>query len=64
MLVFFSYIIERGVMYLVLCDKTFSKRLAYTYLEDLQGEFAVQYGSRVETVSRPYTFIEFGKSVE
>ncbi|XP_041368399.1 vesicle-trafficking protein SEC22b-B-like [Gigantopelta aegis] len=60
----YHYIIERGVMYLVLCDKTFSKRLAYTYLEDLQGEFSAQYGSRVETVSRPYTFIEFDTYIQ
>jgi len=30
-------------------------------LEDLQTEFASSYGAKVETVSRPYTFIEFGK---
>ena len=49
--------------YLVLCDKAFSKRLAYTYLEDLQTEFQNQYGARVHTVSRPYSFIEFGETV-
>ncbi|KAJ8300916.1 hypothetical protein KUTeg_022435 [Tegillarca granosa] len=55
----FHYIIERGVCFLVLCDKSFSKRLAYAYLEDLQSEFSSQFGKRVETVSRPYSFIEF-----
>ncbi|BFZ05843.1 hypothetical protein BsWGS_08882 [Bradybaena similaris] len=55
----FHYLLERGVCYLVLCDKTFSKRLAFTYLEDVQHEFSSQYGSRVDTVSRPYSFIEF-----
>ena len=56
-----SYVLERGVCYLVLCDKAFSKRLAFTYLEDLQNEFQNQYGTRVHTVSRPYSFIEFGQ---
>ena len=56
----YSYYIERGVCYLVLCDKTFSKRLAYAFLEDLQTEFASTYASKFETVSRPYSFIEFG----
>ncbi|XP_067662354.1 vesicle-trafficking protein SEC22b-like [Haliotis asinina] len=60
----FHYFLERGVCYLVLCEKSFSKRLAYTYLEDLQGEFASQYGSRVETVSRPYSFIEFDTFIQ
>ncbi|XP_046567463.1 vesicle-trafficking protein SEC22b-B-like isoform X1 [Haliotis rubra] len=60
----FHYFLERGVCYLVLCEKSFSKRLAYTYLEDLQGEFASQFGSRVETVSRPYSFIEFDTFIQ
>lgn len=56
---FFHYMIERGVCYLVLSEKSFSKRLAFSYLEDLQNEFNSQYGSRLDTVSRPYSFIEF-----
>ncbi|XP_064649904.1 vesicle-trafficking protein SEC22b-like [Lineus longissimus] len=50
---------ERGVVYLALCEKSYSKRLAYGYLEDLQNEFQLQFGARVSTVSRPYSFIEF-----
>ncbi|CAG5117328.1 unnamed protein product [Candidula unifasciata] len=55
----FHYLIERSVIYLVLCDKTFSRRLAFSYLEDVQQEFNSQYGSRIDTVTRPYSFIEF-----
>ncbi len=57
----FSYIIDRGVCFLALCEKAFSKRLAFAFLEELQSEFTVQYGSKVDTVSRPYSFIEFGE---
>ncbi len=57
----FSYFLERGVCYLVLTEKSFSKRLAFSYLEDLQTEFVSQYGAKVDTVSRPYSFIQFGK---
>ncbi|KAL5012899.1 hypothetical protein ScPMuIL_011450 [Solemya velum] len=60
----FHYFIERGVCFLVLCEKSFSKRLAYNYLEDLQTEFSSQYGKRVETVSRPYSFIEFDTFIQ
>ena len=56
-----SYIIEQGVCYLVLCEATFPKKLAFAYLEDLHSEFDEQYGKKVPTVSRPYCFIEFGK---
>lgn len=61
---YFHYIIDRGVCYLCLCDKGFSKRLAFQYLEQLLVEFASQYGSRVETVSRPYSFIEFDTFIQ
>lgn len=55
----FHYLIERGVCFLVLAEKTFSKRLAFGYLEEIQQEFHIQYGTRIDTVSRPYSFIEF-----
>lgn len=50
--------------YLVLCEAGFPKKLAFAYLEDLQAEFHEQHGKRVPTVSRPYSFIEFGKKKE
>lgn len=60
----FHYFIERGVCYLVLCEQSFSKRLAYSFLEDLQTEFSSIYGTKVETVSRPYSFIEFDTYIQ
>lgn len=56
-----SYIIAQGVCYLVLCEASFPKKMAFGYLEDLHAEFYDQYGRRVPTVTRPYSFIEFGK---
>ncbi|XP_012284456.1 vesicle-trafficking protein SEC22b-B [Orussus abietinus] len=55
----FHYLIENDVCYLVLCERNYSKRLAYSYLEDIAQEFHCQYGKRVNTVTRPYSFIEF-----
>jgi hypothetical protein len=45
----------------VLAERNYSKRLAFSYLEDLAQEFHLQYGKKVNTVTRPYSFIEFGK---
>lgn len=59
---FSSYVIEKGVCYLALCEAEFSKKLVFAYLEDLEGEFSEQYGKKVPSVSRPYSFIEFGKT--
>lgn len=56
-----SYVIEKGVIYLVLCEAGFPKKLAFAYLEDLQAEFHEQHGKKVPSVSRPYSFIEFGQ---
>lgn len=33
--------------------------MAYSYLEDIAQEFHSQYGRKVNSVTRPYTFIEF-----
>lgn len=60
----FHYMIENGVCYLVLTEKSFSKRLAFSFLEDLQNEFNSQYGPRINSVNRPYSFIEFDTYIQ
>ena len=57
---FCSYIIEGGVCYLTMCDRSYPKKLAFQYLEDLQREFEKVNRSQIETVARPYAFIKFG----
>lgn len=42
-----------------MCDKMYSKRLAFNYLEDIAQEFHKNYGRKVNSVTRPYAFIEF-----
>jgi len=59
-----SYIIEGGVCYLTLCERSYLKKLAYQYLEELQREFEKVNRSQIETVASPYAFIKFGKSSE
>ena len=53
--------IDGAVCYLTLCSKDYSKRLAFSYLENIAQEFQAQYSRQVHTVSRPYSFIEFGE---
>jgi hypothetical protein len=55
-----SYIIEGRVCYLTLCDRSYPKKLAFQYLEDLKNEFERVNGSQIETAARPYAFIKFG----
>ena len=56
-----SYIIESGVCFLTLTDKTFSKRAAFSFLEELSSEFHREFGHKIATATRPYSFIEFGE---
>ncbi|XP_063152399.1 vesicle-trafficking protein SEC22b-B-like [Candoia aspera] len=55
----FHYLISQGICYLTLCEATYSKKLAFSFLEELQAEFWELYGKKVSSVSRPYAFIEF-----
>ncbi|XP_047088808.1 25.3 kDa vesicle transport protein-like isoform X1 [Lolium rigidum] len=57
---FFHYIIEGRVCYLTMCDRSYPKKLAFQYLEDLKNEFERVNGSQIETAARPYAFIKFG----
>lgn len=43
-----------------MCDRSYPKKLAFQYLEDLKNEFERVNGSQVETAARPYAFIKFG----
>lgn len=60
----YHYSLENGICYLVLCEKAFSKRLAFGYLEDIQAEFSREYGGQVATATRPYSFIEFDTYIQ
>ncbi|XP_029308751.1 LOW QUALITY PROTEIN: vesicle-trafficking protein SEC22b-A [Cottoperca gobio] len=60
----FHYLIAQGVCYLFLCEASFPKKLAFAYLADLHSEFYDQYGRRVPTVTRPYSFIEFDTYIQ
>ena len=57
----FHYIINADVCYLTLTEKSYPKKLAYQYLEELQTEFINLYGPQIQSVSRPYAFIKFGE---
>jgi vesicle transport protein SEC22 len=43
-----------------MCDRSYPKKLAFQYLEDLKNEFERVNGSQIETAARPYAFIKFG----
>ena len=61
---FFHYINSGGVCYLCLTDRTYPKRLAFNYLEELQREFVNKYEHEVPSATRPYAFIKFDTFIQ
>ncbi|KAK6787381.1 hypothetical protein RDI58_015906 [Solanum bulbocastanum] len=60
----FHYIIEGRICYLTMCDRSYPKKLAFQYLEDLKNEFERVNGSQIETAARPYAFIKFDTFIQ
>uniref|UniRef100_A0A2C9W1Y4 Longin domain-containing protein n=1 Tax=Manihot esculenta TaxID=3983 RepID=A0A2C9W1Y4_MANES len=59
-----SYIMEGHVCYLTMCDRSYPKKLAFQYLEDLKNEFERINGAQIETAARPYAFIKFDTFIQ
>ena len=65
----YSYLIDNGICYLTLTEKSYPKRLAFLFLEeisrdfetDLKAEYGDEWLRTVETVGRQYAFIKFGR---
>ncbi|KAI0921447.1 hypothetical protein AcW1_004583 [Taiwanofungus camphoratus] len=53
------YLISDNVVYLVIADKSYPRKLAFSYLDELSKEFVTSYGAKVETVRKPYAFVGF-----
>ena len=59
---YFSYLISDNVVFLAIADKSYPRKLAFSYLDELSKEFTNTYGPKVETVRKPYAFVGFGMS--
>ena len=57
-----SYLIVEKVIYMCICDSSYPRKLAFSYLDELSKEFQRSYGDKIESVTRPYAFMGFGKS--
>lgn len=55
------YLVRDSVCFLVICDKSYPRKLAFTYLQDLAQEFTTIYPSQqyLGTGLRPYAYVEF-----
>lgn len=59
----FSVLNVEGVVFLALCDKSYPKRLAFSFLDEAQQSFFAEYPlPQIEVVHRPYSFMKFGRN--
>jgi vesicle transport protein SEC22 len=56
----FCYVIEQGVCYLTLAEKSYPKKLAFQFLEQLAKEFSEAHQAEVARYSRPFAAVAFG----
>ncbi|KAI5122151.1 hypothetical protein M0805_007051 [Coniferiporia weirii] len=53
------YMIADNVVYLTIAEKSYPRKLAFSYLDELSKEFQNSYGAKVENVRKPYAFVGF-----
>ncbi|KAI1169203.1 transport protein-like protein sec22 [Nemania serpens] len=55
------YLIADDIVFLCICDRSYPRKLAFTYLSDLSAEFSNSYSSQQlhSPALRPYAFMEF-----
>jgi hypothetical protein len=51
------------ICFLTLAEKSYPRRFAFDYLDDLQKEFLQLHGQQIDSVERPYKFITFGQNI-
>ncbi len=48
---------------MTIADKSYPRKLAFLFLDELSKEFASIYGSKIEGARKPYAFVGFGMSL-
>ncbi|MCJ1445387.1 MAG: SNAP receptor [Stictis urceolatum] len=60
------YLINDTLCFLTICDKSYPRKLAFTYLSDLSTEFTNTYPSQNFNAAtcRPYAFVDFDSTIQ
>lgn len=61
-----SYLIATSICFLTICDRSYPRKLAFTYLSDLATEFTTTYSASqyLSPTCRPYAFVEFDTFIQ
>lgn len=60
----FHYVIKDKICALTLCDQMFPRKTAFAYLDDIANEFLNQNGTKIDSVVRPYHFLDFDQYIQ
>jgi vesicle transport protein SEC22 len=62
----YHYLISGDLCFLCICDRSYPRKLAFTYLSDLSGEFTTIYQPQqyLAPSCRPYQFVEFDTFIQ
>ncbi|EKC98505.1 hypothetical protein A1Q2_07187 [Trichosporon asahii var. asahii CBS 8904] len=53
------YLIVGPAIYMCICDSSYPRKLAFSYLDELSKEFQRSYGDKIDSAQRPYAFMGF-----
>lgn len=61
-----SYLISGDVCFLCICDRSYPRKLAFTYLSDISSEFTQTYqpNQYLSPSCRPYAFVDFDTFIQ
>jgi len=62
----YHYLIEGDLCFLCICDRSYPRKLAFTYLSDLSSEFQQTYQAQqyLSPSCRPYAYVEFDTFIQ
>ncbi|KAG7008103.1 hypothetical protein G7Y79_00007g022280 [Physcia stellaris] len=60
------YLLTSSLIFLTICDRSYPRKLAFTYLQDLATEFTTTYPATqyLSPSCRPYAFVEFDTFIQ
>ncbi|KAH3672876.1 hypothetical protein WICPIJ_010005 [Wickerhamomyces pijperi] len=54
------YLIENSIIYFVVCEKSYPRKLAFSYLSEISNEFYQSHGAgSLRADTRPYAYVSF-----
>lgn len=61
-----SYLVKDSVIFLCICDQSYPRKLAFTYLSDISAEFTSIYpsGQYLSSTAKSYGYIEFDTYIQ